>query len=313
MNVPRKSVIVTGANKGLGYSCAKSIAQKDNSWQIILACRDEAKGMSAAQRLRNECTNDNISYLKLDLSLFQSVKDFVNKLIKLEYPPLQGIICNAGMAGSDKIILTEDGIEQALQVNCLSHFLLINLLLPHLAAPARVLFVSSELHRSDGPMKSFRPHYSSAEEIAHPNAKGIIKNFGNRQYSTTKLCLLLYMHELVNRMEVKGYKGITVNAFNPGLMPDTGLGGLNKKPLRKYFLKYVLPLFSKGSVSTPEKSGQWLAWLLLSEDLMGVTGKYFDRGAMINPSDESFDREKMLDLWETSSKLLHLEESILNQ
>src|SRR6185312_17040372 len=121
MNVEAKSVIVTGANTGLGYSCAKSIAQNDKSWYIILACRDETKGIKAVNQLRNDCKNDHISYLKLDLSLLQSVKDFVNEFIKSEYPPLQGIICNAGMAGSDKVMLTKDGIEQTFQVNCLSH------------------------------------------------------------------------------------------------------------------------------------------------------------------------------------------------
>jgi hypothetical protein len=43
-------------------------------------------------------------------------------------------------------------------------------------------------------------------------------------------------------------------------MPDTGLGGLNKKLLRKLFLKYVLPLFTKGAISNPEKSGGILAF-----------------------------------------------------
>ncbi len=306
MNVDLKTVIITGGNTGLGYSCAKHIAQNDKSWHIILACRDETKGVNAVKQLKNECSNENISYLKLDLSLFQSVKGFVNEFIKSGFPPPKGIICNAGMSGADEIKLTEDGIEQTFQVNCLSHFLLIDLLLSQLTPPARILFVSSELHRNDGPMKSFRPNYTNANEMAHPNVQGIIKNFGNQRYSTTKLCLLLYMHKLVNHFEEKDYKGITINAFNPGLMPDTGLGGLNKKLLRKYFLKYILPLFSNGAVSNPEKSGRWLAYLLLSKDLEGVTGKYFDRGEMIEPSVESFEKVKIMDLLNTSRDLLHL-------
>ena len=308
-----KTLIITGANRGLGFSSARNIARNDKTWHIVLACRDETNGLNAVKELKNECTNENISYLKLDLMSLQSVKDFVNSFLKSGFPPLQGIICNAGMSGGDKVILTNDGVEQTFQVNFLSHFLLIDSLLTHLIPPARILFVSSELHRNDGPMKSFRPNYTNVKEIASPNANSIKKNFGNQQYSATKLCLLLYMHELTKRLGRKGFQQITVNAYNPGLMPDTGLGGLNKKPLRKYFLKYILPIFVKNAVSTPEKSGKWLASLLLSKDFDGITNKYFDRSKVINPSDESFDENKMLDLWDTSTKILHLEHSILNQ
>lgn len=100
--------------------------------------------------------------------------------------------------------------------------------------------------------------------------------------------------------------GISINAYNPGLMPDTGLGGLNKKLLRKFFLKYILPIFIKSEMGTPQKSGKILANLMVSDKFAGITGKYFDRDREIAPSKESFDKNKIEDLWKTSMKLINM-------
>lgn len=301
-----RSVIITGANTGLGYYCAKSIAAENKNWHVILACRDLEKAEQAAQSIISETGNLNIVCLKLNLASLSSVKEFVENYLQKKYPPLKGIVCNAGVA-EDKLTYTQDGIETTFQVNCLGHFLLIHLMLKHLITPARILMVSSELHRNDGPMKSFWPNYTSANKLVHPDLiTAQLKGAGSIRYSTSKLCMLLYTHKFNQEFIRKGFNEITINAFNPGLMPDTGLGGLNKKIFRKLFLKYVLPLFVKGVVSTPQQSGQWLAELFTSNKFEGISGKYFDRNRAIEPSKESNDQNKMDDLWTTSIQLSNL-------
>ncbi len=301
-NVER-SIIITGANTGLGYYCAKSIAVENKSWHVVLACRDKVKGEQAAQNIITETGNANVTSFQLNLASLSSVKAFAENYLQKNYPPLKGIICNAGIA-EDKLTYTQDGIETTFQVNCLGHFLLIHLMLKHLITPARILMVSSELHRNDGPMKSFLPHYNTASKLARPDSgTAQMKGAGSMRYSTSKLCMLLYTHKFNQEFIANGLKEITINAFNPGLMPDTGLGGLNKKIFRKLFLKYILPLFVKGAVSTPQQSGQWLAELLTSNKYEGISGKYFDRYHEIEPSKESHDQNKMDDLWNTSIQL----------
>jgi NAD(P)-dependent dehydrogenase (short-subunit alcohol dehydrogenase family) len=285
----------------LGYYCAKNIASQGALWHVILACRDKDKAAKAVAKMIIETGNPNITYLHLNLSSFASVKTFVSQFIQTKYPPLKGIVCNAGMAGQDIATYTEDGIETTFQVNCLSHFLLINLLTGHLVPPGRIMMVSSELHRNNGPMNSFLPNYTNAHNLAHPaKDKANTKGAGSTRYSTSKLCMLLYTHAFTNVLKEKG---ITINAYNPGLMPDTGLGGLNKKLLRKYFLKYILPIFAPGATSTPQKSGKLLADLIVLEKFEGITGKYYDREKEIEPSKESFDESKIADLWNTSVAL----------
>ncbi len=303
-----KTVIITGGNRGLGFACARNIVQSNVGWHVIIACRNEEKAKEAVEKIILETGIVSISLLKLDLSSFQSVRDFVKVFLKAGYPPLHGIICNAGISLGDKITTTTDGIETTFQVNCLSHYLLVNLLLPYLREPGRILFVSSELHRNDGPMKSFRPDFKTANAMAYPQ-KPIHpeKDSGSKRYSATKLCLLFYTYELARQLSLKGNETITVNAFNPGLMPDTALGGLNKKPLRKYFLKYILPFFAKGAVSNPEISGKCLADLLINEKYRNITGKYFDRDKIISSSEESYDKMKWLDVWNVSAAIVGIE------
>ena len=311
MQIINKTVIITGANTGLGYYCAKHIAFAKKGWHIVLACRNSEKGNLALNKLISETSNPNISFLELDLASFSSVRNFVATFQNKKLPPLNGIICNAGLSGKDTAIFTKDGIENTFQVNCLSHFLLINLMLNDLSSNARILMVSSELHRNDGPMKSFLPNYTNAQDLAHPlPEKANQKGSGSIRYSTSKLCMVFYTHEFCERFKQSKFNHVSINAFNPGLMPDTGLGDLNKKIIQKLFLKYLLPLFVKGANGTPDKSGKYLANLILSEKVQGITGKYFDREKETEPSAESFDKSKSLDLWNTSIKLTNIENSI---
>lgn len=302
-----KTVVITGGNTGLGFACARYICQSQKDWHVVIACRNEVKAQKAVEKIISETGNKNISFQKLDLSSFQSVHEFVSSFLEGGYPPLQGIICNAGISKSDEITTTADGIETTFQVNCLGHFLLVNLLLPHLKEPSRILFVSSELHRNDGSMESFRPDFKSTKEMAYPEKSLVpIENSGRKRYSATKLCLLFYTYELARQLSLENNKSITVNAFNPGLMPDTGLGGLNKMFFTKIFLKYILPIFAKGAVSTPSKSGEILAELLIDDKYQGITGKYFDRDKIIPSSQESYDENKWDDLWQGSESLVGL-------
>ncbi|MEO6820465.1 MAG: SDR family NAD(P)-dependent oxidoreductase [Ginsengibacter sp.] len=316
MNNNLKTVIITGGNTGLGFACASHILQREKGWHVVIACRNEEKAKKAVEKIITKTGNQNISFQKLDLVSFQSVHDFVDSFIKSDTPPLHGIICNAGVSLGDKITTTANGIETTFQVNCLGHFLLVRLLLPYLQTNSRILFVSSELHRNDGPMKSFRPDFKSAEEMAYP-AKQVnpVKNSGGQRYAATKLCLLFYTYELARRIALEENCKITVNAFNPGLMPDTSLGGLNTKLLRKYFLKYILPFFAKGAVSTPEISGDILADLLTDEKYKNITGQYFDRDRIIPSSEESFDTKKWLEIWNFSEEIVGLKpnEGFLSQ
>ncbi len=302
-----KSVIVTGGNTGLGYACALHIAAAGREWQVIIACRNAQKAQAAVQKLIQETGNPEVHYLVLDLASLNAVREFVGTFRRSKFAPLHGILCNAGMSRIDEPTRTQDGIETTFGVNYLGHFLLVNLLLDDLQPGSRIWLVSSELHRNDGKMASFLPRYTTAELLAHPTPEEErFPNLASHQYSTSKLCLLLYAHALDARLKKQNRNGIAVNAYNPGLMPDTGLGGLNQHALRRFFLKHILPIFVRRAVDTPEHAGAILASLMTHARYAGISGAYYDRDHKIEPSAQSRDAALQADLWHTSLRLTGL-------
>lgn len=76
-----RTIIITGANSGLGLSTAKKIAA-DKNYRIILACRNQQKASAAKQEIINETKNTNIEFIKLDTSSLKSVEEFVDAFKK---------------------------------------------------------------------------------------------------------------------------------------------------------------------------------------------------------------------------------------
>jgi hypothetical protein len=97
---------------------------------------------------------------------------------------------------------------------------------------------------------------------------------------------------------------VTVNAFDPGLMPGSGLAR-DYPPLQRLAWRYLFPaLRVLPGVRSTRTSGRYLAALVNDARFDGVSGRYFDGLRQIKSSAESYDRATALDLWETSERLL---------
>ena len=142
-----KTVVITGANAGIGFAAAKYIAGH-SGWQVVLACRNPAKAEAALEEIRRVHPQASVSTLLLDLLSLQSIRDFAASLEKQELPPLQGLVLNAGGINmrAKSLEFSEDSFEHIFQLNFLGHFALTNLLVGKMQAPARIVFVSSDLH-----------------------------------------------------------------------------------------------------------------------------------------------------------------------
>ncbi len=84
-----KTAIITGANKGIGLAVAKDLIAKN--YQVILACRDTAKG-----KMAEEFLGSNSIFLELDLSKPSSINQFVNQ-INSDYSEIDVLYNNAGI------------------------------------------------------------------------------------------------------------------------------------------------------------------------------------------------------------------------
>jgi NAD(P)-dependent dehydrogenase (short-subunit alcohol dehydrogenase family) len=229
------------------------------------------------------------------------VRAFVENVRAAGLPPLHAIVCNAGLQVSGTE-WTEDGVEMTFGVNHLGHFALVKGLLDELTHPARIVVVSSGTHDPSKHTGMPDPGYTSAAEIAQPRAEQSGHD-GRRRYTTSKLCNVLFTYELDRRLG-HGGQGVTVNAFDPGLMPGSGLAR-DYPPLQRFAWRYLLPALRVfPGVRSTRTSGRYLATLASDARFDGVTGEYFSGLKPIRSSADSYDRDKALDLWETSEELL---------
>jgi len=293
-----RTAVITGANTGLGFECARTLLADDPSWHLVLAVRDVTRGADAVARLghRSRCT-----VLELDLASLQSVRTFAETLRAAALPPLHALVCNAGVQVVSGTEYTADGVETTWGVNHLGHFALVQTLLDDLVSPARIVVVSSGTHDPAKLTGMPSPIYTTAEALAHPDESPSPE--GRRRYTTSKLCNVLFAYELDRRLD-HGARGITVNAFDPGLMPGSGLAR-DYSRLGRLVWRYVFPLLRVlPNVNSIRSSGAKLAALTADTRFEGVTGAYFEGRRQIRSSDESYDRAKALDLWKTSEQLV---------
>lgn len=292
-----RTVIITGANTGLGLECARSLLAQDASWQVVLAVRNPELGAAAVAEL---AAPDRCTVIRCDLASLDSVREFVEAFGAADLPPLHAIVCNAGLQSLDGRS-TADGIEMTFGVNHLGHFALVTGLLDRLVPPARIVVVASGTH--DPAKFTGMPHpiYTSAEELAHPPAD--TPGQGRRRYTTSKLCNVLFAYELDRRLG-QGAEGICVTAFDPGLMPASGLSR-EYSPVQRIIWRFVGPVLRVlPNVNSTATSGERLAELVADPKFDGLTGSYFEGAKEIRSSQDSYDLAKATDLWETSERLV---------
>ncbi len=313
-----KSIIITGGNTGLGLEAAKVIAGASSEWHVIVAARSQTKGTAAVQALIQSTNNPHISSMELDLSSLASIQRFAERFSQAGLPPLHAIICNAGAQFVQNTQVTVDGFEATFGVNHIGHFLLVRLLLPQLQESGRILIVSSDTHdpskKTGMPAPSYFPPAKMADPAASDNLLDGLSSLakGQTRYTTSKLCNLYFAYELSRRIVQTG-SSISVMTFNPGMMPGKGSSlARDYSPLLRFMWNHVLPLmrFFRSSIRTTKQSGADLANLILRDDISSSSGTYWDGPKKILSSEESYNRDRAMDLWNWTSKRLKLEADI---
>lgn len=181
-----KTVLITGANAGLGYVSAQCLMEKGA--HVILACRNMDKAEAAKAKLDEAAPNGSCVAHKLDLSDLEQVKESAASLVS-SLTSLDVLMLNAGIMIPPES-KTAQGYELQFGVNHLGHFAFALLLLPLLekTKASRIVTVSSLLHRDTPGL--------DLDDICH-RKKGYQ---AWRAYCDTKLCNLLFMRELNTRL-----------------------------------------------------------------------------------------------------------------
>jgi NAD(P)-dependent dehydrogenase (short-subunit alcohol dehydrogenase family) len=201
--------VVTGANSGLGFGLAKSLAGAGAD--VVMAIRNRAKGEAAIAEIRREQPSARLTIRQLDLSSLKSVAALGDELVA-DGRPIDILINNAGVMTPPQRQETDDGFELQFGANHLGHFALTGHLLPLLRAAerARVVTVSSIAAGQRN------------LDFNDPNAQDGYKPM--RCYGVAKLAQLMFAMELDRRSRDRGW-GLISNAAHPGLSKTNLLSG----------------------------------------------------------------------------------------
>lgn len=266
---PQKVCIVTGGNSGVGLMTAVGLA-KTNA-HVFIACRSADKATKAVDYIRQTTGNSNIEFLPLDLSSFESIRNFV-ELFNKRNLNLDILVNNAGIF--NKRGVTREGFELIWGTNYLGHFLLTNLLLEKLtnSASSRIIMVASDLALQPKSIK-----WDLLEKKTPLNFLEV--------YAISKLCLLLLTVKLTNKFTGTG---LTVNAVHPGFVQSN-------ITIWHRLSRYL------GIGLTPEEGAFSPLFCATSPDLEGISGKFFDSKAQeIQLPNLAQSKEQIEALWEQS-------------
>ncbi len=300
--MPDSTVVITGATSGLGLHTARRLAHR--GWHVVLGHRDGARGAAAADYVRRRFHDARVEPVHIDLASLSSVSRAVGLLRDPgERPPLRAIVANGAIQVVDGVRASADGYELTFATNHLAHHHLVTSLLDHLAPGARVVVVSSGTHW--GPERAFGfpgPQWRDPTELADPRRADPSPVAGRSRYATSKLANLLFARELARRA---AGRSVTVNAFDPGLMPTTGLSR-DYPPAARAVYRLLAPAIATlvPGARTARRSSRALADLVDAPRFEGVTGAYLAGRKLAESSPLSHSPDEARLLWEGSRTLI---------
>ncbi len=269
-----RTVLVTGANGGIGFDTARALAAAGA--RVLLACRNREAGENAVARIRTRHPQARAEFLPLDLASLASVRA---ACATLSADALDTIICNAGLM-APSYALTAEGFEKTVGVCHVGHFALVQGLLPQLLASGapRVVMVASESHRAPATLDF--DNFPTRE-------KGY---FAMRSYGQAKLCNVLMANELQRRY---GAQGLMSCSLHPGTMVTTNIG--SESALVRFAMKLVSP-FTKDCNQGAATS----VWAAVHEPAVELAAQYLRDCRIDRATPEGRDAQVAGKLWDLS-------------
>ncbi len=271
-----KTVIITGANSGIGRAAARALA--DANARVVLAVRDADKGRTAAAAM-----SGTTEVRRLDLGSLASVREFAASW----HGDISLLINNAGVM-IPPLTRTADGFELQFGTNHLGHFALTNLLLEHVKD--RVVTVSSTGHR--------------VGKIDFDDLNWERKPYKAwRAYGQSKLANLLFTAELQRRLSAAG-SPVLANAAHPGYAA-TNLQFHSQNRLMELYMVLGNRVFAQ------DENGGALPTLYAAvaeipgNSFAGPSGFMEQRGSpkLVGRSDAARDSALARRLWDVSEEL----------
>lgn len=293
------TVVLTGPTGGLGLALIEPIARRRPERLVLLGRSTSALQGLAQQAL--EAGARAVSVVEADLSDLDAVAragDQISDEAARTRAPITGLLLNAGIQLTDRRHTNAQGLELTFAVNVIAQHLLLRSTLEATAPGARAVLVSSGTHKGDWHSYGLvpAPRWQDPALLARPALAGTADepNTGGRTYATSKLALVHLAHAWHRRHGDR----LRINAFDPAMMPGTGLGrDLPRASLWAW--NHLMPAMTfLPGWSTPRRSANHLTALALGDVHPDLSGGYVELGQVRRSSPESYDTAREQQLWE---------------
>jgi len=335
-----KTVVVTGANSGLGFAGTRTFAERGAT--VVMACRSVERGETAADEIRADAggtVDGDLDVRECDLAALDSVASFAEGLAA-DYDAVDVLCNNAGVMAIPRRE-TEDGFETQFGVNHLGHFALTGRLFPLLAA-AEGIGGDGAARSAGGSRTEFGDarvvtqssgaHETGTMDFADLNWE---QSYGKwKAYGRSKLANLLFAYELQRRIDAAnseadatdgdvdagdnkadagvGGVGVRSVACHPGYA-DTNLQMRTAEESGNPLLKVGMKAANAVLGQAPETGVEPMLYAATA-DVDG--GAYVEPGGFANmrghptvgrSNDASYDRADARRLWEYSTEATGVE------
>jgi NAD(P)-dependent dehydrogenase (short-subunit alcohol dehydrogenase family) len=236
-----KSVMITGANAGLGKEIARQIALKKDVETIYLACRSEKKALLAKQELEASTGRSIFKIAQVDVADLASVRALLDSL----QSPVDALIMNAGgSGGTTPMALTGDGVSYIFAQNVLGHAALLEGMLASGKLTKAALYLGSEGARGVPKMGIKRPSLatSSADEFSDIATGAAYR--GKKLdifsvYGAIKYVGVLWMANVARK-----YPGIRLLSVSPGGTQGTEAANSFPAGMRFFYNRIYMPVLA---------------------------------------------------------------------
>jgi NAD(P)-dependent dehydrogenase (short-subunit alcohol dehydrogenase family) len=270
---PGSIAVITGTTHGIGRVTSRELARA--GYTVVMLCRDYDAAMLERQAILTQVPAAAVHIVRCDLASLRSVREAA-QAVRGEFDRIALLINNAGIVSTLRR-KSADGFELTFATNHLGPFLLTRLLLDRMAADGRIVTVASRVHYQ-GKLDLAR--------IADPKAR-----YDSRAaYAQSKLANVLHAFALARRLAATG---ITVNCLHPGVVATN---------LLPRWLRLIKPLISP-VIFDAERGARTTLYLALSNEVAGVSGRYFDENQAVQPAAAAAnDVELQEALWQASER-----------
>ena len=274
-----KTVLVTGANSGIGFVTAMELAKKGA--RILMVCRDATRGTQARSAVAEAASGEAPELLLADMSSQQAIRALADEL-RRRFSEIDVLINNAGGMFAERAF-TVDGIERTFATNHLGPYLLTNLVLDLVRAGSagRIINVAAEVY----------PSRLDFDNLQGERSYGFLS-----AYFRSKLENIIFSLDLARRLKDTG---VTVNCMSPGPARTrfgdnmTGLAGL-------------LPRLAKRLMPSPAKGARTLIYLASAPDVGSISGRFFLHQRARPTKPVTSDPQVAARLWRVSAELVGL-------